>query len=179
MQVFKAFMKILKSRFGIAAMYVVIFLAVGFFISRYDDSDELFQQTKMNLMIVDRDNSAASKALTEFLSGSNTVVEGVEDTDDLMDALYYGRIDYAITIPEGFEARLNAGETENLLESRHIHESYSVANIRMLLSEYVNTVNAYRVLGMSSEESYQRASEVLTAKVDVTIAKEETKSGYM
>ena len=179
MQVFKAFMKILKSRFGIAAIYIVIFLAVGFFISRYDNSTEIFKQTKMNLMIVDRDNSAASKALTEFLSGSNTIVEGVENTDDLMDALYYGRVDYAITIPEGFEARLNAGETENLFESRHIHESYSVANIRMLLSEYVNTVGAYRVLGLSSEEAARKASEVLSAKVDVTIAKEEAVKGVM
>ena len=115
MQVFKAFLKVLKSRIGIAAVYIVIFLAVGFFISRLDNGTEVWQQTKMNLMIVDRDGSAASKALTEFLSGSNTIVEGVENTDDLMDALYYGRVDYAITIPEGFEARLNAGETENLL----------------------------------------------------------------
>ena len=179
MQVFKAFLKVLKSRTGIAAVYIVIFLAVGFFISRLDNGTEVWQQTKMNLMIVDRDGSAASKALTEFLSGSNTIVEGVENTDDLMDALYYGRVDYAITIPEGFEARLNAGETENLLESRHIHESYSVANIRMLLSEYVSTIGAYRALGLSSEEASRRASEVLSAKVDVTIAKEEETKGIM
>lgn len=179
MQVFKAFLKVLKSRTGIAAVYIVIFLAVGFFISRLDNGTEVWQQTKMNLMIVDRDGSAASKALTEFLSGSNTIVEGVENTDDLMDALYYGRVDYAITIPEGFEARLNAGETENLLESRHIHESYSVANIRMLLSEYVSTIGAYRALGLSSEEAARRASEVLSAKVDVTIAKEEETKGIM
>ena len=179
MQVFKAFLKVLKSRIGIAAVYIVIFLAVGFFISRLDNGTEVWQQTKMNLMIVDRDGSAASKALTEFLSGSNTIVEGVENTDDLMDALYYGRVDYAITIPEGFEARLNAGETENLLESRHIHESYSVANIRMLLSEYVSTIGAYRALGLSSEEAARRASEVLSAKVDVTIAKEEETKGIM
>jgi ABC-2 type transport system permease protein len=179
MQVFKAFLKVLKSRIGIAAVYIVIFLAVGFFISRLDNGTEVWQQTKMNLMIVDRDGSAASKALTEFLSGSNTIVEGVENTDDLMDALYYGRVDYAITIPEGFEARLNAGETENLLESRHIHESYSVANIRMLLSEYVSTIGAYRALGLNSEEAARRASEVLSAKVDVTIAKEEETKGIM
>lgn len=179
MQVFKAFLKVLKSRTGIAAVYIVIFLAVGFFISRLDNGTEVWQQTKMNLMIVDRDGSTASKALTEFLSGSNTIVEGVENTDDLMDALYYGRVDYAITIPEGFEARLNAGETENLLESRHIHESYSVANIRMLLSEYVSTIGAYRALGLSSEEAARRASEVLSAKVDVTIAKEEETKGIM
>ena len=102
-----------------------------------------------------------------------------KNTDDLMDALYYGRVDYAITIPEGFEARLNAGETENLLESRHIHESYSVANIRMLLSEYVSTIGAYRALGLNSEEAARRASEVLSAKVDVTIAKEEETKGIM
>lgn len=179
MQVFKAFLKVLKSRTGIAAVYIVIFLAVGFFISRLDNGTEVWQQTKMNLMIVDRDGSAASKALTEFLSGSNTIVEGVENTDDLMDALYYGRVDYAITIPEGFEARLNAGETENLLESRHIHESYSVANIRMLLSEYVSTIGAYRALGLNSEEAARKASEVLSAKVDVTIAKEEETKGIM
>ena len=179
MPVFKAFLKVLKSRTGIAAVYIVIFLAVGFFISRLDNGTEVWQQTKMNLMIVDRDGSAASKALTEFLSGSNTIVEGVENTDDLMDALYYGRVDYAITIPEGFEARLNAGETENLLESRHIHESYSVANIRMLLSEYVSTIGAYRALGLNSEEAARRASEVLSAKVDVTIAKEEETKGIM
>ena len=172
-------MQVFKSRTGIAAVYIVIFLAVGFFISRLDNGTEVWQQTKMNLMIVDRDGSAASKALTEFLSGSNTIVEGVENTDDLMDALYYGRVDYAITIPEGFEARLNAGETENLLESRHIHESYSVANIRMLLSEYVSTIGAYRALGLNSEEAARRASEVLSAKVDVTIAKEEETKGIM
>ena len=179
MQVFKAFLKVLKSRIGIASVYIVIFLAVGFFISRLDNGTEVWQQTKMNLMIVDRDGSAASKALTEFLSGSNTIVEGVENTDDLMDALYYGRVDYAITIPEGFEARLNAGETENLLESRHIHESYSVVNIRMLLSEYVSTIGAYRALGLNSEEAARKASEVLSAKVDVTIAKEEETKGIM
>ena len=84
MQVFKAFLKVLKSRIGIAAVYIVIFLAVGFFISRLDNGTEVWQQTKMNLMIVDRDGSV----YIYYASSDTRLHVAATDMDRLVDYVF-------------------------------------------------------------------------------------------
>ena len=138
MQVFKAFLLVLRSRWYVTLIYVALFFAVGLMMTYMDNGTQVWEQSSMNLMIVDNDDTPESRAIREFLSANNKMIDPIEDEDRLMDALYFGEVDYVLTLPKGFAERLRAGETENLLESKHMHESYSVANIRMLLSEYVN-----------------------------------------
>lgn len=179
MQVFKAFLLVLRSRWYVTLIYVALFFAVGLMMTYMDNGTQVWEQSSMNLMIVDNDDTPESRAIREFLSANNKMIDPIEDEDRLMDALYFGEVDYALTIPKGFAERLRAGETENLLESKHMHESYSVANIRMLLSEYVNTVSAYRAMGRTAQEASDATVKILLRKIDVTIAKEDAKSGIL
>lgn len=176
MQVFNAFLRVLRSKFGSAIIYIVLFFIVGIMMTRADSGTSVWEKTKMVMVIEDLDDTPESRKLVEFISEGNVVKDDFTNEDDITDAMYYTMLDYVVTIPKGYAEKLASGQTEGIIESRHMHESYAVANMGMLLDEYVNTVMAYRQLGKTSLEASEAACNALEAKVDVTIAQEEGKT---
>ena len=173
MQVFKAFLKILKSRFGSAIIYIVLFFVVGLLMTRTEATESAWEKIKLKLAVEDLDNTPESRALTEILGIGNVVIPPLASEDDVTDALYYTTLDYAVTIPAGFAERLSAGETEGLLETYHIHESYATANVQMLIGKFVSTFGAYRELGMNSADASQAAVRTLSEETPVTMLQKE------
>ena len=169
MQVFKAFLRVLRSKFGSSIIYIALFFMVGVFMAKTDPAESVWEKAKMKLVVEDLDDTAESRMFAEFIGRGNTVIPAFENEDDLTDAMYYTTVDYAVKIPAGFAKRLEAGETEGIFECRHIHDSYAVANMQMLLDKYVNTVAAYRELGKSTLEASQAAVAVLEDEASVTI----------
>ena len=142
MQVFKAFLRVLRSKFGSAIIYIVLFALVGIIMTTSDTSQTVWEKAAMAVVINDLDDSVESRTLAEFISRGNKIVARFDNEDDLTDAMYYARVDFALTIPEGFGARLSAGETDGLLSTYYIHESYSMENLKMLLDKFVTTFTA-------------------------------------
>lgn len=173
MQVFKAFLKVLRSKFGSAIIYIVLFFLVGMLMTKTASDDSVWEKSKMKLVIEDLDDTPESRALAEYIGRDNKVIPAFADEDDLTDAMYYTTVDYAVTIPQGFAARLAAGETEGIFECRHIHESYAVANMQMQLEKYINTVAAYQALGKSSQEASEAALAALSNEADVELLSKE------
>ena len=170
MQVFKAFLRVLRSKFGSAVIYIALFALVGIIMTKSDTSQTVWEKAAMAVVINDLDNSVESRALAECISRGNKVVAPFDNEDDLTDAMYYGRVDFALTIPEGFGVRISAGETDGLLSSYYIHESYSMENLKMLLDKFVTTYTAYRALGQDSDAAAKATDEALSKEVEVTIA---------
>ena len=146
------------------------FALVGIIMTKSDTSQTVWEKAAMAVVINDLDNSVESRALAECISRGNKVVAPFDNEDDLTDAMYYGRVDFALTIPEGFGARISAGETDGLLSSYYIHESYSMENLKMLLDKFVTTYTAYRALGQDSDAAAKATDEALSKEVEVTIA---------
>ena len=175
MQVFNAFLKVLRSKFGAAIIYIVLFFLVGILMTKTGSDESVWEKAKMKLVIEDLDDTPESRALAEYISKDNTVMPAFADEDDLTDAMYYTTVDYAVTIPKGYAERLAAGDTEGIFECRHIHASYAQANIQMQLEKFVNTVAAYRALGKSSQEASQAAIEALSKEANVELLQKEDK----
>ena len=178
MQVFKAFLKVLRSKFGAAIIYIVLFFLVGVLMTKSASDDSVWEKSKMKLVIEDLDDTPESRTLAEYISKDNTIVPAFASEDDLTDAMYYTTVDYAVTIPAGYAERLAAGEIEGIFECRHIHESYAAVNIQMQLEKFVSTVAAYQALGKSTQEASQAAFSALSQEAEVEmLQKEDEKKG--
>lgn len=176
MQVFKAFLKILKSKFPAAVIYIVLFFLVGMMMTRTEASESAWEKTQLKMVVEDLDDTDESRALAEILGKGNVIIPPLASEDDLTDALYYTTVDYAVTIPKGFAERLSAGETDGLLETRSIHESYATANVRMLINKFVTAYGAYRQLGESSPRAADLTVIMFTDDADVEMIQKEEKS---
>ena len=79
MQVFKTFMKILKTRLTSAILYLVIFMVIAVIMADTAKDNNDYEDYKMSISVIDRDNSAESKRLQDFIFSGNKKVELADD----------------------------------------------------------------------------------------------------
>jgi len=168
MQVFNVFMKILKSKIAIALIYVGVFMAVAVVLAFSNDPAAMFEQTSLNICVFDEDNTSESHALIDFLSKKNNIVELENDHDIILDALYYERANYVLTIKEGYSEKLAAGDTDDLFGNMKLHDSYSTVYMGQFLNEYVGTVSAYIAGGNDLAAAVTKADAALSREAEVT-----------
>lgn len=96
MQVFKTFMKILKTRLTSALLYLVIFMVIAVIMADTAKDNNDYEDYKMSVSVIDRDNSAESKRLQDFIFSDNKKVELADDEDEVIDAVYYQRANYVL-----------------------------------------------------------------------------------
>ncbi|MBQ8960917.1 MAG: ABC transporter permease [Ruminococcus sp.] len=176
MQVFKAFMKVLRTRLSSVLPYIIVFLIISVMMSTMGGADEKFTATEMTVCIFDEDDTPESRALAELIAKDNELVELENDDDVILDSLYYTSVDMVLTISKGYSERLAAGETEGLLTTKHIHDSFAVAYMDQLLSEYVVTVDSYMAAGQDLSEAIASTERTLSQETEVTVVSEETMS---
>ena len=144
MQVFKTFMKIIRSKMSVAMIYVGVFLGISIPMATSSTSSEMFaQQTKIDICIFDEDNTSESRALTDLIGQRQNIVQLENDRDTIIDALYYARVNYVLVINEGYAEKLASGDTDELFGNYHMHDSYSVVFMVQFLNDYVSYVKAY------------------------------------
>lgn len=71
MQVFKTFMKILKTKLTSAILYLVIFMVIAVIMADTAKDNNGYEDYKMSISVIDRDNSAESKRLQDFIFSGN------------------------------------------------------------------------------------------------------------
>ena len=170
MQVFNAFMKILKRKMFIALIYAVVFIAVALAITFSDNTTSMFEQTRLNVCLFDEDNTAESRALCDLIAERNDIRELANDRDTIIDALYYERVDYVLTIKSGYANKLANGNTDALFESMNLHDSYSTVFMGQFLNEYTGTVSAYIAGGSDITSAISKTKEALSQEAEVTVA---------
>lgn len=174
MQVFKTFFKVLRKHFPVAVIYITVFLAVGVVMTFMNDSRALFEQTRLNVCLFDEDNTPASRALCGLIGKKHTVVTLENDTDTILDALYYDRVNYVLTVRRGYAEKLAAGQTEGLFESRHMHDSYATVYMEQFLNEYAATAAAFLAGGDSPDAAAAHAASAMEAESEVRVAEFDT-----
>ncbi len=178
MQVFKAFLKVLKKELPTALIYMGVFLAIAIgFVMLGRDGDNTFEQTKLYICIFDEDNTPQSRSLADFIGRNNEIVELENDKDVIIDALYYERVDCVITIKKGYSQQLADPSAEDLIENLKMHEGYDEALMDMLLEKYVSTVRGYSAAGNSLDQAVSKAEAALSDTVEVNFSSKEKKSG--
>ena len=83
---------------------------------------------------------------------------------DIKDALFFGTVDYFLTINDGYAKNLADGATEGLFKSQHVYESYSVAYMSSFLDEYVSCVRACTAAGDDMETAVKNAAAAMDTR---------------
>lgn len=169
MQVFKAFFKIAQKRLSAALIYFAIYAAITIVLSATtrDFYADQFKASSLTISITDNDASAASKALIHYLSSLHNVSDLGDDKDAILDRMYYRTLDYALTIPAGFEEKLLSGDTEELLTSAVIPGSNNSYYVDQQISQYLTTLKLYLAGGYDIDASIAATDEAVASVPDV------------
>lgn len=145
MQVFKAFFKIAKKRLSAALIYFVIYAAISVLLSVTAESSysDHFKASALTICVIDEDASSASEALVRYLGTRHHITAIGNDKEAVLDRIYYRTLNYALTIPAGFEEALLSGNANGLLISTVIPESNSSHYVNQQISEYLTSLELY------------------------------------
>ncbi len=153
MTVYKCHMKILKRNLGLVIMYLAIFFSITMFIqaaSRKEGLDN-YQQTRISIAICDRDHSALSDGLIQYLSNIHQVSMIRDDLSVMQEELFYRNVEYIIQIPENFYDSCIFQGTP--LSVTRIPGSYSSYYVDQQINSYLNSVKTYMAAGFSLSEA--------------------------
>lgn len=171
MQVFKAFFKIAKSRRLTASIYFMIYAAVAILLSvtAKDTYTDHFQMTALSISVTDEDDSAASTALVNYLAARHEITDLSKDKDVLLDQMYYRTVDYALTIPAGFEEKLLSGNPADTLISTVIPGSTAAYYVDQQISQYLTTLELYLASGDTLDAAVLAADEAVASVPEVEV----------
>ncbi len=170
MQVFKVFMKIAKSKLGIALTIVMIMVAIGIFAGGSSGKEGgSFVSTKIKVAVIDEDNSEESRALTDFIASAHKLTEVENDKDAILDKLFYQKVQYVLIIKKGYGEKLARGETSDLFENYKDPNTFSASFFESTLNEYVSAVCGCAASGEDMASALAKGAELASAKVNVKI----------
>lgn len=152
-----------------ALLYVGLFLVLLTFFVDSNAKNNNFEAARLNVSVIDMDNTAASRALTEFIGQSHDLVEIENDKDEILDALYYGKSDYVLNIKEGYAEKISNGNTNGLFTNYKVPDSYTGVFVDNLVNQYVSTLSAYIAGGNSLDEAVTKTADLLSEEVAVTV----------
>ena len=106
MTVYKYFLKISwKNRFAIV-LYVILFFVIVIINSTDlspEDFELAFKENKLNVGVIDKENSDLSNGLVEYIRSKNNIIETKDDEIFIEDQIFMGIADGVIIIPPGFD----------------------------------------------------------------------------
>lgn len=183
MQVFNAFIKVMRSKMSSGLIYIVIFLVIAVIMtnSAQTDGTKIFEGRKIGVVVYDDDNTEESRALKAYIGKKQDLKELERDADLIKDTIYMNwnsEIHYIMAIKKGYAEHLRSGEYNDLFENYHMHDSYENVMMEQLLTEYLNTVSAYQAGGRPLSEAISETESVLSEETEVTIRNfDETAAG--
>ncbi len=169
MQLFKAFMKIARKRLPSSIIYFSVYAIITFAMcATYQNNiDANFQSKALKICIIDEDCSAASQSLTNYLASLHELIPLENNPSVLQDNLYYRYINYVLTIPQGFEKKLEIEETSGLLTNVKVPGSTAGLFVDQQIDQYISTLQLYMAGGYSLEEAIAETTKTME---DITSA---------
>lgn len=169
MQVFKTFMKIALKKLPAAMIYIGVFLGMTIAIVNLNSDSDGFNDTKLNICVMDEDNSDASRALKSFIESKHDTIEVRNDEDSILDAIYYNTVNYVLVIKEGYSEKISQGGTEGLFLNYTKPGSFSDTFINSTLERYTGTLSALIAEGKDISEATAEAEAILSDETEVTV----------
>lgn len=176
MQVFKTFMRITLKRLPTALIYVGIFMIFSVIMAKNSSEDMKFTNFKLDVCVIDEDNSEASEAFSNFIEENHNIVEIENNKDSILNAIYYGTVDYVITIKEGYQDKILNGETENLFTNYTKPGNSGAVFLENSISEYAGALSAFITAENELPSALDKTSGILAKEIDVDIETFEAKS---
>lgn len=170
MQVFKCFFKIVRSKKLQMMIYGSIFIALTVMFSNFGrDNDVGFQTTKVNVGIVDHDQSTVSKALKRFLAEEQNVKVMKDDKKNMQNELFYRNVEYILILPKGFGDSLMSEDKKAQIKNVKVPNSTSGYMIDQQVNKFTKQVRSYLAAGFTEQQAVERAENTLKSSVEVTL----------
>lgn len=168
----KTFFKIVKSLALTLGIYLGIFIGItAININMNSDEDENgYTNTKVNVAIIDHDQSALSKGLSQFLGDNAEVKKIIQTETGMEDALFQRVAEYIIIIPENYQQDL-LNNKDTTLTSKEVPGAYSAVFAKNLVSQYLSTFDTYRksLENTDINEIIKMTNESVKTSVDVKL----------
>lgn len=173
MQLFNTYFKFIYRKKSLILTYVLIFSGLSIammVVQNKSGGAESYVQKKVDIAIVDRDQSAVSKALTKYLEGQNTRKKIKDDEDSFKNELYWRNVNYILVIPDGFEQDVIQGK-QNVLSAKKVRDAVETAYVEEEIGSFLNLYTLYLNAGYSTENAVKKTKHDLAQKASVTLEK--------
>jgi len=178
MQVFKAFFKTVKRQSASLSIYFIIFLVLTVLLSSNGKSQQetTYKPTKVKIAVIDRDNTVLSKSLYNYIDKNHTIVTIKDDKETMADELFYQNVEYILIINQGFQDKIKAGNTEDIIESVKVPQSISGAFVDNQINQYLSTLNIYLSSGYSVDDASKLSLDTSAISAQVSLQKTDNNS---
>lgn len=174
MQVFKLYFKLLKGALPSLVVYVFIFLGLTVISTLNSKNNDVtvFNESKVDIAFINKDeDSELIKGFKEYLTKSCNIVEGIKNEEEsLQDALFFRRVEYIVTIPEGFTKDFLNGQVPTV-EKLTVPDSTRGTFVDISINNYLGAAKAYRntMENMTEKEIVETLKQVLDTEVTVNM----------
>ncbi len=147
MPVFKAYFKVIKKNLPSLMIFFAIFvtMSVLFFNTSGSRSTDAFNPTKSQIAFIRNDSdSPLVEGLRTCLEDSATIADIPGTQASLQDALFFGKVNYILTVPEGFTESFMSGSDTLTLNKKTAPMSETGVSIDMLVNKYLNLARMYK-----------------------------------
>lgn len=145
MQVFKAYILIIKRNIIQIMVFMTIFisLSIAFANMGVGEVKTGFTQSKPNIALFIEDDSQITNGFTEYIK-TKTNLKGIKKSEDsINDALFFHDVTYIITVPKGFGESLSTNNPLKLIV-RSVPDSYDGTYVNNLINDYFQFVQGYK-----------------------------------
>lgn len=176
MQVFKLYFKLLKSNKWVLLLYFVIFLSVALLVSSLqsvdgNDSQEALEEEILTVAIIDEDKETFGNALKEYFGNKNNIVDMEYNETEILDKLYWRKLDYALVIPAGFEESILDDSVADMeLKCMKVPGYFDASFFESELSLYTSKLTSLLKAGYSMEEAQQQLLALQEEETKVELA---------
>lgn len=145
MQVFNGYIKVLKKSIPTLLIYTAIFIVILILFSNSgsNTAGRTFEATKVPTAFINKDKDSELVAdFKEYLGDYCEFVDIGTDKEELEDALFIRKVEYIITVDEGFEQRFIDGKVV-AIDKRSVPDSQNAFYIDNAVNMYFNTLKTY------------------------------------
>ena len=169
MTVFKGFLTITKRNLGYVFMYIIIFLTITIAVQKSEltDTDKMFEQTKLDIAVIDHDKSPVSEALTDYLASRHNLIDIPDTKTAIQDNLFYRHVYYVLTIPKDFTQSCKS-KTASLTVTK-VPGSTSGYYVDSQVNAWVQEMHMLLASGYSAEDATVMLKEAMTEESHVTM----------
>ncbi|HHV43654.1 MAG TPA: ABC transporter permease [Firmicutes bacterium] len=147
MQVFKAYLKVIRSSIGSLVIPFGVFLSIALLVGPAEEATQYFTPTKVPIAVINRDTEGiVAQGLVDYLDQTFRLMSYPDDPQLLQDALFYRSVEYVVIIPAGFSAGFLAGEKVQI-EKVIVPASSTSFYVDLAVNRFLNTLRLYRDYG--------------------------------
>ena len=171
MQAFNQYLKILKKNLGGVIIYLMIFMAITSLFSSFgsDTANDSFSMKKLNIAVLDRDNSQLSEGFKEYMGSIHHIVDMEDNVESLQDNLYYRNVSYTLIIPKGYGEKLSQGNLNQLVENIKVPNSFEGIFADQQIDQYLKTISSYLKVGYEPAKALTLTKGSLAKSTEVTM----------